>query len=181
MVLIEAARSALLVVDVQARVAPAMHRLEDCLQRCRVLIETARRLELPVPALEEYPEGLGATVPELAALLSARQIHAKRRFAATAHPEIAAAVLALGRTQIVLCGVEAHVCVLQTALGLQALGLQPIVVADAVASRRPQSRALALDRLRANGVEIVDTEMVFFEWLAEGGTAAFRALLPLIR
>jgi nicotinamidase-related amidase len=76
---------------------------------------------------------------------------------------------------------EAHVCVLQTALGLQALGLQPVVVADAVASRRPESRTLALERLRANGVEIVDTEMVVFEWLAEGGTPAFRALLPLIK
>ena len=100
--LIEATKSALLVVDVQTRVAPAMHRLEDCLQRCRVLLETARRLELPVLALEEYPEGLGATVPDVAALLSARDIHVKRRFAASAHPEIATAVLALGRPQIVL-------------------------------------------------------------------------------
>ena len=76
---------------------------------------------------------------------------------------------------------EAHVCVLQTALGLQALGLQPIVGADAGASRRRESGALALDRRRAHGVEIVDTEMVFFEWLAEGGTPALRALLPLIK
>jgi nicotinamidase-related amidase len=180
-VLIEAAKSALLVVDVQARVAPAMHRSESCLQRCRVLLETARRLDVPILALEEYPEGLGATVPELAALLPTARIHTKRRFAATAHPEIAAAVRALGRSQIVLCGMETHVCVLQTALGLQELGLQPIVVADAVASRRPEARALALERLRAAGVEIVDTEMVFFEWLAEGGTPLFRELLPLIK
>jgi hypothetical protein len=90
LVLIEAAKSALLAVDLQARVAPAMHRFESCLQRCRVLLETARRLDVPVLALEEYPEGLGATVPELAALLPAPRIHRKRRFAATAHPEIAA-------------------------------------------------------------------------------------------
>ncbi len=85
------------------------------------------------------------------------------------------------RPEIVICGMEAHVCVLQTALGLRPLGLQPIVVADAVASRQAEARALALERMRADGVEIVDAEMVIFEWLGEAGTAEFKALAPLIR
>jgi nicotinamidase-related amidase len=76
---------------------------------------------------------------------------------------------------------EAHICVLQSALGLKALGFAPIVVADAVASRRPLSREIALQRLRGHGVEIVTAEMVVYEWLREAGTPAFRAILPLIR
>jgi nicotinamidase-related amidase len=120
-------------------------------------------------------------VAALAALLAPERIFAKRCFAASAEPEVAAALQALGRRQIVLCGMEAHVCVLQTALDLLRLGLRPIVVADAVASRRAESRDLALARLRASGVEVVDSEMVLFEWLRLAGTADFKALIPLIK
>ena len=179
--LIEAATSALLLVDVQERLAPAVEGGEACVARCRILLEAAGRLAVPMLATEQYPEGLGPTVPELAALLGPARTYAKRCFAASAEPRIAAALQELGRPQIVLCGMEAHVCVLQTALDLLRLGLRPIVVADAVASRRAQSRQLALDRLRANGSEIVDSEMVLFEWLHEAGTADFKALIRLIK
>ena len=82
---------------------------------------------------------------------------------------------------IVICGMEAHVCVLQSALGLKVLGFAPVVVADAVASRRPESREVALQRMRAHDIEIVTAEMVVFEWLREAGTPAFKAILPLVR
>jgi nicotinamidase-related amidase len=179
--LIDAARSALLVVDVQERLAPAVRGGEACIERCRLLIEAARRLEVPVIASEQYPKGLGPTVPALAGLLAPEQIYAKRHFSCTADPRLRAALQGLMRPEIVICGMEAHVCVLQTALGLRTQGLQPIVVADAVASRRAEARALALERMRAAGVEIVDAEMVLFEWLREAGTAEFKALAPLIR
>lgn len=179
--LIEAAKSVLMIVDVQARLAPAVHEGGACVARCRVLIEAARRLDVPVLVTEQYPKGLGPTVPELAPLLAPGEVRAKQHFSAVADPDVAAAVRALGRPQVVLCGMETHVCVLQTALGLQADGLTPIVVADAVGSRRPEARELALARLRAHGVEIVDAEMVMFEWLREAGTPAFKALQPLIR
>ncbi len=179
--LIEAATSALMVVDVQQRLAPAVQRSEPCVARCRILLEAARRLAVPVLATEQYPEGLGPTVAELAPLLAPERILAKRRFAAGADPKVAAALQALGRPQIVLCGMEAHICVLQTALDLPRLGLRPIVVADAVASRREEARELALARLRANGVEVVDSEMVLFEWLGVAGTDDFKALVRLIK
>ena len=179
--LIDAADAALLVIDVQTRLAAAMHEREACLARCRTLIEAALRLELPVLVSEQYPQGLGHTVEALAPLLARAQIFPKRHFSCAAEPALGAALGALGRAQIVLCGMEAHVCVLQTALGLQAKGLTPVVVADAVASRRPQSRQLALERLRAHQIEIVDAEMVLFEWLREAGTPAFKSLLPLIK
>lgn len=179
--LIDVGKSAVLVVDVQTRLAPAMHERETCIDRCRVLVQAALRLDVPVIASEQYPEGLGPTVEALAALLPAERVFAKRHFAGVADPGLGAALRALDRAQIVLCGMEAHVCVLQTALGLKAEGLTPVVVADAVASRRPESKALALARLRAHGVEIVEAEMVLFEWLREAGTPAFKALLPLIK
>jgi nicotinamidase-related amidase len=179
--LIERAKSLLLVVDVQTRLAPAVHDAAAAVQQCRLLIEAARKLEVPVLASEQYPQGLGPTVPELASLLDPAQIHAKRHFSCTQEPRIAAALDALGRTEIVLCGMEAHICVLQTALGLQADGLRAIVVADAVASRRPASRDLALERMRGHGVEIVTAEMVVYEWLREADTPQFRSILPLIK
>jgi nicotinamidase-related amidase len=179
--LIEAATSALLLIDVQQRLAPAVQHGEACVARCRILLEAAQRLGVPALATEQYPAGLGPTVTELAALLAPERRLAKVCFAAGTDPRVAAALQALGRSQILLCGMEAHVCVLQTALDLPRLGLQPVVVADAVASRRAESRALALERLRANGVEVVDSEMVLFEWLAAAGTADFKALIKLIK
>jgi nicotinamidase-related amidase len=179
--LIEAARSILLLVDVQSRLAPAVPDADACIERCRLLIEAAGRLDVPVIATEQYPQGLGPTVPALAALLDPAQVHAKRHFSCAGEPPIVAALEALDRPSPVLCGMEAHICVLQSALGLKALGFAPVVVADAVASRRPLSREIALQRLRGHGVEIVTAEMVVYEWLREAGTPAFRAILPLIR
>jgi nicotinamidase-related amidase len=179
--LINAATSALMLIDVQSRLLPAIDDGAARLERCRVLLEGARRLAVPIIAAEQYPEGLGHTVAALAGLVPPGQIYPKRHFAAGAEPAIAAALQGLGRPQIVLCGMEAHVCVLQTALDLPRLGLRPIVVADAVASRRPASLALAVERMRASGVEIVSAEMVLFEWLGQAATPDFRALLPLIK
>jgi nicotinamidase-related amidase len=179
--LIEAARSALLLIDLQERLAPAVAQGEACVARARILLEAARRLAVPVLATEQYPQGLGRTVEALLPLLAPEQVVAKVCFAGAADPAVAAALQALDRSQIVLCGMEAHVCVLQTALDLPRLGLQPVVVADAVASRRAASRDLALARLRANGVEVVDSEMVVFEWLARAGTDDFKALVRLIK
>lgn len=179
--LIERAQSALLLVDAQERLAPAMHDAASCLANCRLLLQAAGRLNVPIVVSEQYPKGLGHTVAELADLLQPEQVHAKRHFACSADPELAAVLERLDRRQLVICGMEAHVCVLQTALGLKAKGLAPAVAADAIASRRPESRDLALARMRANGVEIVTAEMVVFEWLHQAGTPEFKAVMPLIK
>ena len=91
------------------------------------------------------------------------------------------ALATLGRKTAVVAGMEAHVCVLQTVLGLKAGGYQPVVVADAIASRQPSSRELAISRMRDHGVDIVNAEMVMFEWLKVGDSKAFKDLLPLIK
>jgi len=155
--LLEAERSLLLLVDAQTRLVPAIHDADACVRRCRLLIEAARRLEVPFVATEQYPQGLGPTVPELAALLEPAKVHAKRHFSCAAKPEIVAALEAHARPVIVMCGMEAHM------------------------SREPASREIALQRLQGHGVEIVTAEMVVFEWLREAATPAFRAILPLVR
>ena len=106
---------------------------------------------------------------------------AKTAFSAAADPAIAAHLRGLGRHQVVLCGMETHVCVLQTALGLRATGWDVAVAADAVGSRLPYRKQLGLERMRAGGVEIVDSEMVVFEWLGMAGTPEFKELSRLIR
>lgn len=172
--------SLLLLVDVQERLVPAMAEPAPMLANCALLLKAATRLAVPVLASEQYPQGLGSTVPELRDLLPEGSVLAKTAFACSSDPGLAAR-LAAGRDQVVVIGIEAHVCVLQTALGLQEAGRKAFVVADAVTSRRPESKAAALDRLRVNGVEVVTAEMVLFEWLGRAGTDEFRELSRLIR
>ena len=160
---------------------PAMEGPAHIVARCAILIEAARCLEVPVLATRQYPKGLGGLVEPLSAALQAEECHDKLAFSAFAEPAVREAVLHLGRDQFVVAGVESHVCVLQTALDLLGEGYAVAVVADAVASRGEESRALALERLRRHGAEIVNTEMVVFEWLGRAGTDEFRALSPLIR
>ncbi len=179
--LLSAGRSALIVVDVQERLAPAMAASEAAIARCAVLMQAARRLAVPIVVSEQYPKGLGATVPALAALAPADATFAKLSFSCAGEPAIAARLTALGRDQFVLCGIETHVCVLQTAFGLAATGAHVAVVEDAVASRRPADKAAALRRLDRAGIAVVTSEMVVFEWLGRAGTPEFKDLSALIR
>jgi len=180
-VLLERDRSLLFVVDVQERLLPAMHDGAGCVAAIGRLLEGARILDVPVMASEQYPRGLGPTVPAVRERLGEAPVFEKITFSCARDATIREAVLAAGRRTLVLCGIEAHVCVLQTALDFAAEGLRVAVVEDAVASRRPESRARALARLAGAGVEVVNVEMVLFEWLERAGTDAFRAVSRLVR
>ena len=179
--LMERGRALLLLVDVQERLVPAMSEPAPMLANCALLLKGAARLGVPILASEQYPKGLGPTVAELAELVPAEARLPKTEFACGADPGIAARLAAAGRDQVVLCGIEAHVCVQQTALGLKAAGCTPFVAADATASRRAGNKALALERMRANGIEVVSAEMVLFEWLGRAATPEFKDLSALIR
>lgn len=179
--LIDRHRSLLLLVDVQERLLPAMAEPDRVLANSAILIKAASRLDVPILVSEQYPKGLGHTVPELATLVPGDAILDKLAFSCAADPVLKARIEATGRDQVVLCGIEAHVCVLQTALGLKSSGHIPIVVTDATGSRQPASEAVARERLLANGVELATTEMAVFEWLERAGTDAFRELSKLIR
>jgi nicotinamidase-related amidase len=173
--LVRAADSALAIVDIQERLAAVMPSRDSVVRAIQTLLQAASLLEIPVFLSEQYVKGLGPTVPEIAAHLPARAIRIEK----TAFS--ACAALPLTRPQVVLAGMEAHVCVLQTALEMAAAGREVFVVADAVCSRAEANRANALARLQSAGVIVTNVESVLFEWLRDAAHEHFRAISKLIR
>ena len=179
--LVDSNRSVMLFIDVQTKLLPAVDQADDCLARCRMLLAAARRLGVPAFATEHCSSGVGPTVAALREHLDPSAVIEKRHFNGTAEEAFDQALGGLGRQTVVVAGMEAHVCVLQTVLGLKSLGYEPVVVADAIASRHAASRDLAIARMRDHGVDIVNAEMVLFEWLKVGDSRAFKDLLPMIK
>jgi nicotinamidase-related amidase len=175
-VLINSEKSCLLNIDVQERLMTAVHEGHQVIENCAWLITVATRLNIPVLLSEQYPRGLGHTEPTLLARVPADAIMEKVHFSCAEEAVCMDRINAGGREQIILTGAEAHVCVLQTALGLLTAGKQVFVVADCIGSRHPRNLGLALERMRAEGVRIVSREMVVFEWLHRAGTEVFREI-----
>ncbi len=173
--LIHAERSALLVVDLQEKMVPAIDDSEKVVANVIWLIRAAQRIGVPVGAVEQYPKGLGPLVAAVRDLLPKEAITTKEHFSCVA-AKCLAALPGSERAQLVLVGAEAHVCVMQSALDLVEDGKEVFVVADAIGSRHSFDRDLALARMREEGVRIVTREMVVFEWLGRAGTSLFREL-----
>jgi len=177
MPLINPKASTLLLIDFQARLAPAIEGAAAAIANAGRLIEAAKLIGVPMAFTEQNPKGLGAIVPEL--VPDPKLVVAKMCFDAAQAPEL---VARLPREHAaILAGFEAHVCVLQTALGLIARGRRVFVVSDATGSRRPESKAAGLARMERNGAEVVTTEMVLFEWLKSAENPAFKAAVALIK
>lgn len=176
MPLLTAGNAMLVVIDFQAKLMPAIHDGENVLLNAGRLAEAARLLGVPAVVTEQYPLGLGATVPALAEVAPAVT---KMSFDACGEPAFLEAVA--GDRELVVCGCEAHVCVGQTVLTLLEHRRRVVVVADAIGSRVPLSREIALQRMASHGAEIVTTEMVLFEWLRSAEHPQFRPVSKLIR
>lgn len=179
-------RAALLVVDIQERLAPAMPPivLEQVVRSSRILIETARRFGMPIVVSQQYPKGLGATLYLIEdALAGADNLHRfdKLAFSAVDAPEFAELAPKLGRDQWIVCGMETHVCVYQSARGLVARGYQAHVCADAVSSRTKTSWRVGLDLIEKSGAIVTTTEASVFDLLHVAGTDDFKALSKLIK
>ncbi len=170
---INAERSGLLVIDVQERLLPHVADWQSLLANVLWLVDVAKKVGVPVAATEQYPRGLGRTETEIAARLPASAVGEKLHFSCVA-AQCLPGLPGGDKPQVVVCGIESHVCVLQTVLELRGQGKEVFVVADAVASRNPSDRLLALDRMRQHGAEIVSREMVAVEWLRQAGTPLFR-------
>jgi nicotinamidase-related amidase len=173
--LIDAERSMLLVVDVQERMMPAIHDHAEVIANVVWLVRVAQRLGIPVAATEQYAKGLGPTVAAIRTLVPETAIGGKTHFSSVA-AQCLGALPGHDRPQVVVVGVETHVCLLQTALDLLEEGREVFVVADAVGSRRPFDRDTALLRMRQEGARIVTREMVGFEWVGQAATPLFREL-----
>lgn len=178
-------RSQLLIVDLQEKVVPPIHKIDVVLAVCARLIHIANRLGVPVTVSEHYPKGLGATLPAIKDVLTDdAEILPKIAFSCMREPALRARFDALrdqGRGQVIVAGIEAHVCVGQTALDLVADGYEVYLIADGTSSRAPASRKLSLERVRQAGGYVADSEMVMFEWLEEAGTPEFKDLIGLLK
>ena len=200
--LLDAEESQLVLVDYQQRLMPSIHEGDRVVANAVRLARIAQLLQVPLWATEENPEGLGGTVDALQPLVSGRVL-AKMEFDATGvllprlkpaprqqggnarslprHLQKAAPQPAPGRESIVLAGCEAHVCLMQTALGLLEEELEVWVVTDACSSRSERNRDAAFDRLAGAGAELVTTEMVAFEWLRDAGHPRFKEVLAIVK
>jgi nicotinamidase-related amidase len=178
-------RCQLLIVDVQERLAPHIHDTARIIANCGRLIGYARRLGVPITITEHYPDGLGPTVAALAEVAGSETPRlTKIEFPGWANPAIRQRLSELrqsGRDQIVVAGMEAHVCVGQTVLELIGADFDVLVVADAVSSRSAEVRELALTRMSKAGATLVAHEMIAFEWLERGDTAEFKDLIGVIK
>jgi nicotinamidase-related amidase len=183
--LISRDKSQLLIVDVQDKLLGAISGKDRVVERCVRLVRAARLLGLPITVSEQYPQGLGPTVdPIREAYGNAGFIVDKVEFSCLRSELLRDRLHELrrqGRSQVVIGGIEAHVCVLQTAIDLEAQGFEAFVVADAIGSRSKTSRKLAIERLERAGADVVDSEMVLFEWLERAGTPEFKELQALIK
>ena len=169
--------SALLVVDFQSRLMPAIEDAGVVVAKARLLLAAARLLDVPVAFTEQNRRGLGATLAELAPL-SNEPVLAKMTFDACRGGGLA---LKPSQPALVVIGCEAHVCVLQTVLGLLEAGRSVYVAQDAVGARRMESKSAAIQRMERHGAEIVTAEMVVFEWLGTAEHPRFREALALLK
>lgn len=179
--LMRADAAVLVVVDIQSRLAAAVEDAAAVIGRTRILLDAAREVNVPVLVSEQYPQGLGGTDPRLGALPATATVVPKLTFSCCRDADFQGQLERLRRGQIVLCGMETHVCVLQTALDMRERGYDVFVVEDAVGSRRQSSKQLGLARMRDRGIDVVDSEMVVFEWAERAGTDQFRALSRLVK
>ena len=184
--LMKAATSQLVVIDVQEKLLPAMMNPDQVLARIGILAAAARRFAVPSLITEQYPRGLGKTCEAVlnafghdATLLEKMTFSAATEDVCGAH--LARIAHEQNRRQIILCGIESHVCVLQSALDFIQDGYEVFVVTDAASSRAASSMDFAFRRMERAGVSLVTTEMVLFEWLERAGTDDFRALSKMIR
>jgi hypothetical protein len=177
--LLSRGRSGLLIIDVQEKLIPAIVHHEQLQWNLRRLLDGASLLKVPCWGTEQYPEGLGPTVPSLAQRLG--EIPAKKRFSAYGCGTWPKPWVEQGIHQVVVAGIEAHVCVLQTVLDLLSSGFQVHVVIDAIASRRPHDYETALRRMENQGAILTTVEMVLFEWCETAADPEFKKISALIR
>jgi len=174
--------TALVLIDIQGRLATLMHGRERLYSSLQILVRGALTLQLPIVWLEQYPRGLGPTIPEVADLLpSDLRPLAKTTFSACALPGFNAALRRTGCRQLLIAGIETHICVYQTTRGLLEAGYHVEIVADAVSSRTAANRRIGLQRMEAAGAAVTSVEMALFELLGEAGSPEFKVIAGLVK
>jgi nicotinamidase-related amidase len=171
----------LVVIDIQGKLAQLMIGKDALFKNIQILIQAARILEIPILWCQQVPEALGPTVPEIAELLAGSEPIDKASFSCCGQEQFNAQLNTLGKEQVLLCGIETHVCIYQTAMDLMEGGLDVTVIADAVSSRTERNQHIALSRLAAEGAHVSSTEMALFELLKTAKHPHFKEIAKLVK
>jgi nicotinamidase-related amidase len=178
--MLEVDNTVLVVIDVQGKLAQSMHEKADLFENIRKLIQAAGVLEVPIVWTEQYPEGLGPTIPEIAELMTGEPI-AKVAFSCCGERRFTEEMEKLDRRQVLLCGIETHVCVYQTAIDLLESGHEVHVVADAVSSRTAANKDIGLAKIKDAGAAVTSVETALFELLKVAGGEKFKAIINIVK
>ena len=179
--MLQTEKTVLVLVDIQGKLAELMHDKETLYHNLRRLIQGARALSLPVIWMEQIPEKMGPTIHEVRELLTTEQPISKKCFSWCGESLFMAKLQATGRKQVLLAGIEAHVCVCQTAIDLIGQGYEPYVVADAVSSRTLSNKQIGIQRSSDEGAKITSVESALFEMMKTAEHPTFKEILKIVR
>jgi len=170
-----------LVIDMQERLVPVMEESEQLIENCSKLIRGLQILGLPLLVTQQYTKGLGETVDEIKSAINDFQYIEKKDFSCFDEPVFAEKLALSGAANVIICGIESHVCVLQTAIDLKAAGYNPVVVMDCVSSRSFDNIDLASERFRYEGIMMTSLESILFELTRTSGTPEFKEISKLVK
>lgn len=175
-------KAVFMMIDIQKRLLPVMADADDVVRNNQILLQGTKLLGVPHFVSEQYPRGLGETIDELKELFDPKDLYQKMSFSLV--DDLKKEILELmetGKTQFILSGIEAHVCVFQTARDLLALGMQVVVASDAVSSRKTAHAKAALDHLQSIGASILPTETILFDLQRRSGVEPFKEISALVK
>jgi nicotinamidase-related amidase len=170
-----------LVIDIQERLVPAMEENDVLVENCKKLIEGLQILGVPMLVTQQYTKGLGETIEDVKTLFSDFQYIEKKDFSCYDEPVFAEKLALSGAKNVIICGIESHVCVMQTAVDLKAAGYTPVVVSDCVSSRSFDNLDLAAERFRHEGIMMTSFESILFELTRSAGAPGFKEISKLVK
>jgi nicotinamidase-related amidase len=170
-----------LVIDIQERLVPVMEENEQFVENCSKLIQGLQILGLPLLVTQQYTKGLGETIDEIKSVISDFQYIEKKDFSCLDEPAFAEKLALSGAKNVIICGIESHVCVLQTAIDLKEAGYNPVVVFDCVSSRSFDNVDLAAERFRYEGIMMTSFESILFELTRSAGAPGFKEISKLVK
>jgi nicotinamidase-related amidase len=169
------------IIDIQERLLPHIHEGDILLRNCLKLIEGLKVLSIPLIITQQYTRGLGQTVPAIIEVLPGSSHIEKISFSCCEEPLFSEKISLLGKQNIILCGIESHVCILQTCLDLLGSGYKPVVAADCISSRRPNDKLIAIERMRQEGARITSMESLLFELTRFAGNETFKSISGIVK
>jgi nicotinamidase-related amidase len=173
--------SAAVIIDIQERLLPHMYDGEKMLRNCEKLIEGLKILSVPITVTQQYTKGLGPTQPSIVEKFSDFSFIEKTTFSCCEEPAFMENISLSGKKYVIICGIEAHVCVLQTCIDLIDGGFVPVIVADCISSRKPEDKLTAIERMRQEGARITTLESILFELTRRAGSEIFKSISRLVK